>query len=109
MGWRIWIDTGGTFTDGVAVAPDGSSHRVKILSTSALRGSIVRRLDPQRFEVRESWSACAGLIDGFRFRLLRGGGDSDVVVGGFDPRTGLLTLDADRSDVEALSFVFSNL
>ena len=22
--WRVWIDTGGTFTDGLAVAPDGS-------------------------------------------------------------------------------------
>ena len=65
-----------------------------------MRGSIVRRLDPQRFEVRESWSACAGLIDGFRFRLLRGG-DRDVVVGGFDPRSGLLTLDADPGPVES--------
>ena len=53
--WQIWIDTGGTFTDGVGIAPDGSLRRSKILSSSALRGTVVRRLTPERFEIRESW------------------------------------------------------
>ncbi|MGH1417750.1 MAG: hydantoinase B/oxoprolinase family protein [Hyphomicrobiaceae bacterium] len=30
--WQFWIDRGGTFTDVIAVAPDGSVHARKILS-----------------------------------------------------------------------------
>ena len=38
--WKIWIDTGGTFTDCLAVDPRGALHRAKVLSTSAVRGRI---------------------------------------------------------------------
>jgi 5-oxoprolinase (ATP-hydrolysing) len=31
-GWRFWIDRGGTFTDVVACAPDGTLHTAKLLS-----------------------------------------------------------------------------
>ena len=30
--WRFWVDRGGTFTDVVALAPDGAMHRAKLLS-----------------------------------------------------------------------------
>ena len=30
--WRFWVDRGGTFTDVVALAPDGRLHRSKLLS-----------------------------------------------------------------------------
>ncbi len=39
-GWQVWVDTGGTFTDCVARDPTGRQHRVKVLSSSALRGRI---------------------------------------------------------------------
>src|ERR1039457_2095247 len=32
MGWQFWIDRGGTFTDIVAVAPDGAIKTLKLLS-----------------------------------------------------------------------------
>jgi hypothetical protein len=32
MGWQFWIDRGGTFTDIVAVAPDGALRTLKLLS-----------------------------------------------------------------------------
>ena len=32
MGWQFWIDRGGTFTDIVAVAPDGAIRTLKLLS-----------------------------------------------------------------------------
>jgi len=35
--WRIWIDTGGTFTDCLAIDPAGQWHRAKVLSSSCLR------------------------------------------------------------------------
>ncbi len=39
--WKIWIDTGGTFTDCMAQAPGGRVHRTKVLSSGALRGQLV--------------------------------------------------------------------
>ncbi|MEJ2189534.1 MAG: hydantoinase/oxoprolinase N-terminal domain-containing protein, partial [Acidobacteriota bacterium] len=39
--WRIWIDTGGTFTDCVALDPDDRFHRCKVLSSSSLRDTVV--------------------------------------------------------------------
>ncbi|MGI9240909.1 MAG: hydantoinase/oxoprolinase family protein, partial [Verrucomicrobiales bacterium] len=41
MTWRISIDTGGTFTDAYAIAPDGSAGRTKVLSDGTLRLPIV--------------------------------------------------------------------
>ncbi len=68
--WKICIDTGGTFTDCVATAPDGSEHRVKILSSSALRGTLVQRLNGACFHLQQNWQATAGLITGMHLRLL---------------------------------------
>ena len=38
MKWQFWIDRGGTFTDVVARAPDGSLHARKLLSEAACHG-----------------------------------------------------------------------
>ncbi|MGC8715266.1 MAG: hydantoinase/oxoprolinase N-terminal domain-containing protein, partial [Leptodesmis sp.] len=35
--WRFWIDRGGTFTDIVATAPDGSRRTLKLLSDDPSR------------------------------------------------------------------------
>jgi 5-oxoprolinase (ATP-hydrolysing) len=72
--WQVWIDTGGTFTDCLAVAPNGVLHRAKVLSTSALRGRVLRRIDDRRFNIEQQWDACDDLIAGFRFRAISGGG-----------------------------------
>ncbi|GAB3570136.1 hydantoinase B/oxoprolinase family protein [Spirosoma luteolum] len=39
--WHIWIDTGGTFTDGLAQTPDGQLRRAKVLSNGRLRGQLI--------------------------------------------------------------------
>ena len=39
-GWLVAVDTGGTFTDGVAVGPDGGRRRVKVLSAARLRAQV---------------------------------------------------------------------
>ena len=39
--WQLWIDTGGTFTDCVAIDPEGSSRCVKVLSSGAVRATVV--------------------------------------------------------------------
>jgi 5-oxoprolinase (ATP-hydrolysing) len=39
--WQFGIDVGGTFTDCVAVAPDGHTHVVKVLSSGVTKGELV--------------------------------------------------------------------
>ena len=82
--WQIWIDTGGTFTDAIGVSPRGERRRVKILSSSALRGAVIARRDPSTLEISESWDALPDLVCGLRFRLL-GGDHPPVAVAGYQP------------------------
>lgn len=88
--WRIGVDTGGTFTDAIGVDPSGRVRRAKVLSSGALRGSVVGRKGPSTILVREQWGACAGLVDGFRFRVL-GQEETGARVIGY--ATGVLRLD----------------
>ena len=39
--WEFWIDVGGTFTDCLARAPDGSVRRHKLLSSGVTKGRVV--------------------------------------------------------------------
>ncbi len=55
MTWRIWIDTGGTFTDAVALDPQDNLHTAKILSNSSLRGTIISQPQPQDIEIEAPW------------------------------------------------------
>ena len=68
--WRIWLDTGGTFTDCLAVDPEGNLHRAKVLSTSAVRGRIVEPMGERSFRLASPWDLPAGFFRGFTFRLL---------------------------------------
>ena len=59
--WEFWIDVGGTFTDCLAKAPDGSIRRHKLLSSGVTKGRVgagssldaivdpARRSDPADF------------------------------------------------------------
>ncbi|MDZ4686522.1 MAG: hydantoinase/oxoprolinase family protein, partial [Planctomycetaceae bacterium] len=39
--WQFWIDVGGTFTDGIAVAPDGTRRVIKVLSSGVTKGATL--------------------------------------------------------------------
>jgi 5-oxoprolinase (ATP-hydrolysing) len=104
--WQVWIDTGGTFTDCLGVDPDGRVHRLKILSSSALRGRIAKRLGDRSFELAEDWLPAAlrqrpapALLRGCSFRLLGGGAGPEVTeVAGYDPRSSRLRLRGDPGE-----------
>ena len=68
--WQIWIDTGGTFTDCIGVAPDGVEHRLKILSNSVLRGKIARKVDPLTFVAEIQWPVKQDLFKDFQIRIV---------------------------------------
>ncbi len=90
--WDIWVDVGGTFTDCVARDPEGRFHRAKVLSTSALRGSVLEVVDERSLLVESTWPGPEGLVEGFRFQPLAAP-PSDVRAVDFDPTIGLLRLD----------------
>lgn len=68
--WQIWIDTGGTFTDCLALSPTGELKRTKVLSSSFLRGRILQKTAPQTFQIATSWPFDPQLIKGYDFRIV---------------------------------------
>ena len=74
--WQIWIDTGGTFTDCLAVDPQGELHRAKVLSTSAVRGRLAGAAGvagvagKSAVRLATPWDLPNDFFRGFAFRLL---------------------------------------
>jgi 5-oxoprolinase (ATP-hydrolysing) len=68
--WKIWIDTGGTFTDCIAIDPSGKFKRLKVLSSSVLRGQIVKQLSPNSFQVQIHWPIAKDVFNGFEWSVI---------------------------------------
>ncbi|CAN5191937.1 hydantoinase B/oxoprolinase family protein [soil metagenome] len=67
--WQIWIDTGGTFTDCIALTPSSKTVRLKVLSSSVLRGKITRRIDSTAIEVKLQWPVSKDIFKNFEIRI----------------------------------------
>ncbi|UCH85413.1 MAG: hydantoinase B/oxoprolinase family protein [Candidatus Latescibacterota bacterium] len=91
--WQIWVDTGGTFTDCLALDPGGTLHRQKVLSNGGLRGTIERVVDPHQVRVRTAWDVPSGFIDGYEFHLLETT-HSRIAVTDYARKHAAITLDA---------------
>jgi 5-oxoprolinase (ATP-hydrolysing) len=68
--WKIWIDTGGTFTDCIAIDPSGKFKRLKVLSSSVLRGQIVKQLTANSFQVQIHWPIAKDIFNGFEWHVI---------------------------------------
>lgn len=87
--WKIWIDTGGTFTDCIALSPDQEIFKCKVLSSSALRGNVRSVSDKYHIGIDETWNAPDQFIKGFRFHMLKP--ESQILtVGGYDAKNKIL-------------------
>ncbi len=71
MPWKIWVDTGGTFTDCIAHDPDGKIKRLKVLSSSVLKGQVIQRLDRRSILVQLSWPVQKDIFKNFRVTLFK--------------------------------------
>lgn len=80
--WQIWIDTGGTFTDCIALDPYNHLHQLKVLSNSTLRGRI-KDIQENLIFIEEDWPVSKNLFDDYHFRTLDGSFKS--VIRKFDP------------------------
>lgn len=106
--WQISIDTGGTFTDCLARAPDSSLHRAKVLSTSSLRGRVREVLSPQRVRIDAAWEVDDGFINGLEFGFLVDDGRR-WRVRSFDSAGSLIELDGPLIDDDAAGASFQVL
>ena len=63
--WKIWVDTGGTFTDCIAHSPKGIIKRLKVLSSSVLKGQVVKSKNFQTIEVQIQWPVGEDIFNQF--------------------------------------------
>jgi 5-oxoprolinase (ATP-hydrolysing) len=63
--YNISIDTGGTFTDCIAVDEEGVFSRKKVLSSGVLRGEIVEILTKKSIRINQSWTLGKAIISIF--------------------------------------------
>ncbi|UII34445.1 hydantoinase B/oxoprolinase family protein [Fulvivirga ulvae] len=68
--WQISIDTGGTFTDCLGLSPEGQLKRLKILSSSNLRGLITQQVAPNILKANFNWHIREDIFEGFEFEIL---------------------------------------
>jgi N-methylhydantoinase A/oxoprolinase/acetone carboxylase beta subunit/N-methylhydantoinase B/oxoprolinase/acetone carboxylase alpha subunit len=68
--FSIAIDTGGTFTDCIAIDPNGQILTCKVLSNSTLRGSIAEWLDAKTLKIDHSWPIKRDILKGYEFKIL---------------------------------------
>jgi 5-oxoprolinase (ATP-hydrolysing) len=67
--WKINIDTGGTFTDCLAINPSGEILRIKVLSSSRLRGRIIEKFAPFIFRFESPWIHESGILEGYHLQI----------------------------------------
>ncbi|MBX3729541.1 MAG: hydantoinase B/oxoprolinase family protein [Candidatus Sumerlaeia bacterium] len=91
--WDIWVDPGGTFTDCLAIDPAGRWHRAKVLSSGALRGTVVAAEGDGRLRVAQSWGAPTDFVAGGLFALAEGD-EAAVRVRAFDAESSCVVLES---------------
>jgi 5-oxoprolinase (ATP-hydrolysing) len=96
--WHIWIDTGGTFTDCIAVDPDGRTRSCKVLSSGALRDSVALVDDEGRVHLRGGAALPDGFLTGYRLSAL--GSDRETEIVSQELLTGALILGESAAELE---------
>jgi 5-oxoprolinase (ATP-hydrolysing) len=104
--WKIYIDTGGTFTDCLAIDPAGFTTRIKVLSSARLRGRIIRKTAPFTFDFDASWAHENGLLEGYAFFVPNSAVLSRIV--SLDTDKKQLVLDNDLAEMTITDFELSS-
>ncbi|MEM8952771.1 MAG: hydantoinase B/oxoprolinase family protein [Verrucomicrobiota bacterium] len=92
--WQLSVDTGGTFTDCLALDPSGALERVKVLSSGALRSRVAERITPLKLRLNDCWSTPPGFFKGFTATCLSPGIPHPIsaAVADWHPEQKILTL-----------------
>ncbi len=89
--WHIDIDTGGTFTDCLALSPDNMLFEAKVLSSSALRATVTRVISDTEIVLDNKWRCNDCFPVGMGFRIL-GKSHNPVTVSSYCSKSALLRL-----------------
>ena len=89
--YRVFVDTGGTFTDCLGIGPDGERNRLKVLSNSSLRGVVEKVISGSKLLIKTSWNLNRDIIKGYHFRILPSE-YSDILIESYDNETSILSL-----------------
>jgi 5-oxoprolinase (ATP-hydrolysing) len=89
--WQVWVDTGGTFTDCLALDPAGKLHRAKVLSSSCLRVRLASPLERGRCAIAPSLGLPGGALPGWCARPL-GAKEAPASLDSWEPETGEIVL-----------------
>ena len=82
--WKLWIDTGGTFTDCLAIDPEGTVRRAKVLSSGSVRVGFAPGKARSSAAVIALWGPQDwpnGFFSGCEFRALDERGEVRTIVG----------------------------
>lgn len=66
--WKIWVDTGGTFTDCFGIDLNEKLHRVKILSSGKLIG-LIESNNGSSLKVQVNWPVKADIFRGYKLTV----------------------------------------
>lgn len=89
--WRLFVDTGGTFTDALGIDPHDALHRAKVLSSGGLRARVVEVVGPRDLRLATAWRGCDDLVKGFTLRSLNA--RAAVRILGYESATGTLLVE----------------
>lgn len=92
--WQILIDTGGTFTDCIALSPDGKVVREKVLSIGSLRGTLLEKKDKGTFKFFHKWHLDRDIFKNYKFKVL-GHNQKTFKILGIDFSNDTLEIDGD--------------
>lgn len=90
--WKIWIDTGGTFTDCIAKSPLGNTVRTKVLSSGKLRGTIKSMQSGTEVEIDHKWNVNTNIFEGYFLYISSKDFKCNIV--SFNPEQSTLALDS---------------
>lgn len=90
--WAIAVDTGGTFTDCIALSPLGNKKRIKVLSNGTLKGKVLNVKDNGGVEVQKYWEGHANIFDGYTFQI--SGSEASISVVSSDLKQKTIQLDS---------------
>lgn len=99
--WRIWVDTGGTFTDCLSINPQGVVRRLKLLSSSKLRAHVESQI-PGALVVDTNWSLSKDILEGYEVQSIDGKVKGRIQ--SFDPAARCITADIEYK-IDSLEIV----
>src|SRR5262245_22136030 len=86
--WKIWVDTGGTFTDCIAIDPSEKTRHLKILSTGILRVRI-NGTNGKRITFELPLKFGTNFLNGFKIKV----GSEVRTIEHFDPTSNEVIID----------------